>query len=247
MAKWSGFYASGFAPWDAHRPASQLVAFLHDHPEGQRLLPPERSSTSAEVLEIGCGSGASCVWMAQQGMAVVGVDLVPLPLRAASAAATAAGVADRCRFVASDFMALPNSFSFAVGKRMSHEQQDKAHEEEAASGDVAAEREGGGFDLVYDCQCFHVLRKEIGERPVADKIAQLVRPGGIFFTLVGNCNEAMTGPERLTKEELTDAFASHFEVLSIYETRFDMTEHYRENLPQPPLAWCGIFKKKKAL
>jgi hypothetical protein len=26
--------------------------------------------------------------------------------------------------------------------------------------------------------------------------------------------------------------------------RFDMTEHYRENLPQPPLAWCGIFKKK---
>ena len=42
---------------------------------------------------------------------------------------------------------------------------------------------------------------------------------GIFFTLVGNCNEAMTGPERLTKEELTDAFASHFEVLSIYETR----------------------------
>jgi SAM-dependent methyltransferase len=145
VAKWSGFYASGFAPWDAHRPASQLVAFLHDHPEGQRLLPPERSSTSAEVLEIGCGSGASCVWMAQQGMAVVGVDLVPLPLRAASAAATAvrapapksnveeragrevtlaqAGVADRCRFVASDFMALPNSFSFAVGKRMSHEQQ----------------------------------------------------------------------------------------------------------------------------
>lgn len=89
VAKWSGFYASGFAPWDAHRPASQLVAFLHDHPEGQRLLPPERSSTSAEVLEIGCGSGASCVWMAQQGMAVVGVDLVPLPLRAASAAATA--------------------------------------------------------------------------------------------------------------------------------------------------------------
>ncbi len=42
---------------------------------------------------------------------------------------------------------------------------------------------------------------------------------GIFFTLVGNCNEAMAGPERLTKEELTDAFASHFEVLSIYETR----------------------------
>ena len=90
VAKWSGFYASGFAPWDAHRPASQLVAFLHDHPEGQRLLPPERRlSPSAAVLEIGCGSGASCVWMAQQGMAVVGVDLVPLPLRAASAAATA--------------------------------------------------------------------------------------------------------------------------------------------------------------
>jgi hypothetical protein len=80
----------------------------------------------------------------------------------------------------------------------------------------------------------------------------------------------MTGPERLTKEELTDAFASHFEVLSIYETRsvrllalpprprtflakrvprvrFDMTEHYRENLPQPPLAWCGIFKKLTTL
>jgi hypothetical protein len=33
----------------------------------------------------------------------------------------------------------------------------------------------------------------------------------------------MTGPERLTKEELTDAFTSHFEVLSIYETRYVQT------------------------
>jgi 2-polyprenyl-3-methyl-5-hydroxy-6-metoxy-1,4-benzoquinol methylase len=84
VGKWSSFYAASFAPWDSGRPASQLVAFLRDHPDGQRLL-----AAPARVLEVGCGTGASCVWMAQQGMSVVGVDFVAQPLAAASAAAAA--------------------------------------------------------------------------------------------------------------------------------------------------------------
>jgi hypothetical protein len=80
-----------------------------------------------------------------------------------------AGVADRCVFVTADFMALPDAFSFAQAERTA-----KAD----GGGEDHADEEPPGFDLLYDCQCFHVLRKEVGEQPVVDKMAKLVRQGG---------------------------------------------------------------------
>ena len=46
-------------------------------------------------LELGCGTGASSVWMASQGCNVVGIDLIHVPLREASAKAIMAGVVSR--------------------------------------------------------------------------------------------------------------------------------------------------------
>ncbi|WIA33662.1 hypothetical protein OEZ86_006782 [Tetradesmus obliquus] len=44
------------------------------------------------VLELGCGTGASAVWLARQGFQVTGVDIVQAALDAASSKAAAAGL-----------------------------------------------------------------------------------------------------------------------------------------------------------
>lgn len=56
------------------------------------------------VLEVGCGSGRYAVECARRGAEVVGVDFAPAMIAMAQQAAAAAGVAERCRFVAGDFL-----------------------------------------------------------------------------------------------------------------------------------------------
>ena len=59
--------------------------------------------TGLWAVELCCGAGASAVHLAVCGCAlVVGVDVVEAAVTAARARATAAGVADRCLFVAAD-------------------------------------------------------------------------------------------------------------------------------------------------
>ena len=53
-------------------------------------------------LELGCGSGATAVWLAEHGSGVVGVDVCEAPLREARARAVALGVARRCIFLHDD-------------------------------------------------------------------------------------------------------------------------------------------------
>ena len=44
------------------------------------------------ALDVGCGEGADCVWLAEHGWRVTGVDVVPTATRRAAGAAAAAGV-----------------------------------------------------------------------------------------------------------------------------------------------------------
>jgi cyclopropane fatty-acyl-phospholipid synthase-like methyltransferase len=65
-------------PW--HREAPQLLRdAAAEHPGGR-------------ALDLGCGTGAHAVYLAQQGLAVVGVDFVAAALQHAEARARAAGV-----------------------------------------------------------------------------------------------------------------------------------------------------------
>jgi len=88
------FYRLNLAPWDKSvRP--ELVALLD-----QGRLSPDRQRS---VLDLGCGTGAELVHLAQRGFKeLVGVDFSPVAVRRAQARARAAGVADRCRFVLAD-------------------------------------------------------------------------------------------------------------------------------------------------
>jgi thioredoxin reductase/SAM-dependent methyltransferase len=81
---WEGFYGPGQRPWSG-RPNQVLVTELTDHP-----IP-----VGGTALDLGCGAGADAIWLAQQGWAVIGVDISAAALRHAAAEAAAAGVADR--------------------------------------------------------------------------------------------------------------------------------------------------------
>jgi 2-polyprenyl-3-methyl-5-hydroxy-6-metoxy-1,4-benzoquinol methylase len=60
-------------------------------------LPP-----AGPALDVACGLGATAVWAAQQGFEVLGLDVSPVAVAAATELARTVGVADRARFVVHD-------------------------------------------------------------------------------------------------------------------------------------------------
>lgn len=78
--EWNESYRDGNLPWDTGRPSSELQRVLHHH----SILP-------CRALELGCGTGTNCLWLAQQGFDVTGVDLAPLAIERARSRASAAG------------------------------------------------------------------------------------------------------------------------------------------------------------
>jgi SAM-dependent methyltransferase len=94
VTSWDERYARGETPWDTGQPSSEL----------RRVL-PEISLRPCRALELGCGSGANAVWLAQQGFDVTAVDLSPRAVEQARRRAEAAGA--RVRFLVADVLQPP--------------------------------------------------------------------------------------------------------------------------------------------
>jgi SAM-dependent methyltransferase len=92
--KWNTRYQTGDTPWETGQPSAELQRVLQEHP-----LRPCRA------LELGCGTGASSIWLAQQGFDMTGLDIAPLAIERAQARAGASGV--RVRFLVADVLAPP--------------------------------------------------------------------------------------------------------------------------------------------
>jgi methyl halide transferase len=92
---WNDRYRDGNLPWDTGRPSSELQRVL-----SQNKIPPCRA------LEIGCGTGTTSVWLAQQGFQVTGIDVAPLAVEQAQRRAHAAGV--NVQFLVADVLQLPD-------------------------------------------------------------------------------------------------------------------------------------------
>jgi SAM-dependent methyltransferase len=89
-AGWDERYASAPALWSGE-PNASLVDLL----DAVALTP-------AAALDVGCGEGGDAVWLAGRGWQVTGTDISSVALDRAAAAAEAAGVAERCRWVHAD-------------------------------------------------------------------------------------------------------------------------------------------------
>lgn len=79
--RWEERYQTGDTPWDTGSPSSEL----------QRVL-KEQGIEPCRALELGCGTGTNCVYLAQQGFEVTGIDLSPLAVEKARKRAASAGV-----------------------------------------------------------------------------------------------------------------------------------------------------------
>jgi SAM-dependent methyltransferase len=88
--RWDENYGQGFMPWDTGVPEPMLIEAVESG-----NLPTGRA------LDAGCGTGTNAIWLAEQGYAVLGVDVAPLAIEKARAKLTA-GL--NCRFETLDFL-----------------------------------------------------------------------------------------------------------------------------------------------
>jgi SAM-dependent methyltransferase len=94
VAHWNDRYDKGNTPWETGRPSSELERVVAEAP-----IRPCRA------LELGCGTGASAVWLAGQGFDVTALDLSPLAIEHACRRAAETGVG--VRFLAADVLQPP--------------------------------------------------------------------------------------------------------------------------------------------
>ncbi len=109
-AHWDKRYSDGDAPWDTGLPSTELMRVVAE----QKISP-------CRAVDLGCGTGANSVWLAQKGFDVTAVDISSLAIEAARKRATDAGV--DVEFVCADVLDLPDlgePFSFFFDRGCYH-------------------------------------------------------------------------------------------------------------------------------
>lgn len=94
VSRWDESYTKNETPWETGQPSSEL----------QRIV-AEAGIKPGRTLELGCGTGANAVWLAQQGFDVTALDLSGVALEKARQRAVSAGV--RIRFLQADVLKPP--------------------------------------------------------------------------------------------------------------------------------------------
>jgi SAM-dependent methyltransferase len=90
----SQFYRLRIAPWEGHPIGESLATLIAE-------LSPRRA------LEIGCGTGDNCIYLAKHGWAATGVDFVDRAIAKARVKAAAAGA--QATFVQADVTSLDSA------------------------------------------------------------------------------------------------------------------------------------------
>jgi SAM-dependent methyltransferase len=94
FARWDERYDKCDTPWETGQPSSELQRVL-----AERAIPPCRA------LELGCGTGANAVWLAQQRFEVTALDLSTVAIDRARPRADQAGVS--VQFLVADVLNPP--------------------------------------------------------------------------------------------------------------------------------------------
>ena len=138
--RFNSAYDGAPPPWDIGRAQPGFIAWA------------DAGAIRGAVLDAGCGTGENALMCAARGLEVVGVDLVPKAIAAATAKAMARGLAARARFVVHDALdlgTLGRRFETVLDCGLFHVFDDDAREHYLAS--LRSALAPGG---VYLMMCF---------------------------------------------------------------------------------------------
>lgn len=263
-AKWEAYYESA-APWDSGKPASQLQEACDGG-----TLPAVTSVEAPSTIELGCGTGASTVYLAREwGALAVGVDIVESALHVAYAKAKEAGVEVTAHGFeppaagsgdGEDSGSAGGEDAGAGGRRPGgHVHLVKADILSALSGSLSEAGLPATYDFLFDCQVYHALLHVADNLPVT--MASLLKPiagHSQAMVMAGNASQQLLepGPTVLAASALVSAFeglpcgrgpsstdddAVQLCVESLRTSHFDATEAYA-SARHLPLAWVLLLK-----
>lgn len=100
------------------------------------------------------------------------------------------------------------------------------------------------FDSIIDSGLFHVFSDDDRRKYVA-AVTSALKPGGRFFLLCfSDAEPGTTGPRRVTKAELEEAFSEHWTIESIQPTHFQPVADLAEMFsPGGPHAWFVVARR----
>jgi SAM-dependent methyltransferase len=170
----------GRPPWDINEPQPALLALLDEHPPAGR------------VLDVGCGTGALAMALAERGLAVLGVDLAEAAI--AQARARAAGLPPE----------VAQRTEFRIG--------DAVHPSTLP----------GPFGAVVDSGFFHLLGRAERACFAAELAGALAESGRYYLLGFAIASPIQTAPRQVVVGELQTLFAPErgWRILTLRPARF---------------------------
>ncbi|MEA3547394.1 MAG: class I SAM-dependent methyltransferase [Thermodesulfobacteriota bacterium] len=95
------------------------------------------------------------------------------------------------------------------------------------------------YDFAFDRGCFHHFRDDKLSQ-FAEKVAAILKIGGLWLTLAGNADETRegSGPPQLSAGKIVNAVEPCFKILSLVSSHFDTDQKI------PAKNWVCLMKKR---
>jgi SAM-dependent methyltransferase len=228
LEKWNNYYISAekentSPPWESTVVFHALKDwFIGDSLYNDSLLKLSKTK-NLKIIELGSGASYSSLWLADEDNELYAVDMSPEAIKRAKKI----DIKNKVNWICADLL-----------------------DENFFDNNKTLEKES--FDIVFDMQCFHVLRK-INERKACEVIYNLLKKGGKLMIVVGASTEPYSkdcpkgdsdnvkGPPKITIDDfLIPLTKVGMKAISIKLSRFNKTAVYGD---LPPYCWIGIFEK----
>ena len=173
---WESSYRSGHVPWDPGPYDRHVPRVLADH----RIEP-------GRALDVGCGTGATLVYLAKLGFETTGIDIAPTALEIARRTAGREGVAGN--WLVGSF---PEEFPPEV-------------------------LPDDSFDFVIERGFLHMHTMPQEHAPILAGIQRVLRRGGTFYSLAAKREGArgFGGPPKWREDEIRRAVEPYFRIVEM--------------------------------
>ncbi len=201
-AAFENFYA-GKVPWDIGKPQQSFAAVV--------------DQVTSPILDAGCGTGETALFLASRGHRVTGIDFVEEAIRRARVKAAARGLP--VEFLVKDALTL--------GDRLSDRDE--------------------RFASVIDSGLFHVFSDDDRRRYIEELAKVVEPGGRLFLLCFSDEEPGTEGPRRVSRKKLYDAFADGWEVESVQPTRVEVNPEFTGITFSEggPKAWFAIVRRKR--